>query len=402
MGFEDMTLREYFRLRSRESFSINPWDDSAIYFGDRSLAERIHRRLESDFVHPRGVPKFYISGRWGAGKTHTLAHIRHKLITEFAKMYPTEPIYVDIAPLTAKERYRRIHERLLDAIGLDRTRQAAESLADSTGNPDKVLGFLESKSLPYGETALQVSQANVIRNLLFGGRQMQLSWEWMKGRKTTVDEAQMIGTQKQLGEPQDLVNCLLNLGVLFAKGMKKRIVFLIDEGEATRYVTHPDSIAELRHAFRLLLDNDNNWVGLIIAIQAEGGQVADLGEIFSSEDLYRRIDSEQGQVDLNGLVQSVEDIEQFVLQSLDYLIDQGAAAQLISSEGLATSPALFPFEEDGKDALLEHIHQDPTRATASAIIATMGNAVIEAWRRRNNSQKRQLVDRAIIELLAYP
>jgi hypothetical protein len=88
--------------------------------------------------------------------------------------------------------------RLLDAIGLDRIRTAAEAAADVLQASDKVDGFLKSRALAFGDQALKTSQANVFRNLLFGGRQAQMSWEWLKGRKTTVDDAQTLGTQKQL------------------------------------------------------------------------------------------------------------------------------------------------------------------------------------------------------------
>ena len=233
-----MSLKDYYFLKDRESLSIDPWLDRSQFFGYQALNQRILRRIESDFVQPRSIPKFFIHGSYGSGKTHTLAHIQHVLLTD--SMYQTEPIYIDIAPLVAKERFEKIHGRLLDAIGMDRIRIAAESVADKiTG--DKVQGFLDLKALPFGDQALKVSQANVFRNLLFGGRQAQLSWEWLKGRKTSVDDAQTLGIQKQLADAQDFVFCLLNIGTLFARGCKKRIVFLIDEAEAFRSVTNPDS-----------------------------------------------------------------------------------------------------------------------------------------------------------------
>src|SRR5262249_35074227 len=157
------------------------------------------------------------------------------------EMYKTEPIYIDIAPLTAKERFERIHARLVDAVGLDRLRAAAEAAADKDNDKDKVQGFLNSGAVKFGDQALKMSQANVFRNLLFGGRQAQMSWEWLKGRKTSVDEAQTLGTQKQLSDAQDFVFCLLNIGALFSVGCEKRIVFLIDEAEAFRSVSNPDS-----------------------------------------------------------------------------------------------------------------------------------------------------------------
>jgi hypothetical protein len=401
MAFENVPLREYFCLRDRESFSIDPWRDSKVYFGDQQLAERITRRIESDFVQPRGVPKFFITGSFGSGKTHTLAHIQFQLTTKFGEMYPTEPIYLDIAPLTSRERYERIHGRLMDAIGLNRARLAVESVADAMSEVDKVEGFLQSGVLPFGDEALRSSQANVFRNLLFGGRQMQLSWEWMRGRKTTVDEAQMLGTQKHLAEPQDFVNCLLNLGALHVKGTGKRIVFLVDEAEAIRRVTNPDSQAELIHAVRILLENTNSFIGFVFAIQAEAG-MEDIGEFFEAPDIMRRVDFAQGYIDLNGLVLRVEDVEDFIRQTLAYLVDQRKAEGIIAAESLDTSADLFPFTNDGLKSISTHISDNPSRALPAAIISWMSNAAIEAWRRRLDLDRHQLVEESIVEETIFP
>lgn len=401
MAFETTPLGEYFLLRDRQSFSIEPWRDQRIFFGDQKLAERIVKRLESDFVQPRGVPKFFVFGSYGSGKTHTLAHIRYVLESQrLASMYPTEPIYVDIAPLSARERYERIHARLLDAIGVDRVKLAAESVADQIEG-DKVKGFIECGVLPLGDEALKVSQANVFRNLLFGGRQAQLSWEWMRGRKTSVEDAQTLGTQKDLLEPQDYVNCLLNLGALHQGGTKKRIVFLVDEAESFRSVTHPDSQTELLHVIRLLLENSNTFVGLILAIQTEGG-MEQIGQFFTSPDIMRRVDYEHGYIDLTGMVAGVGDAEEFIKQVIEYLVDQQKAASVVEEEGLGTSAEIFPFTEEAIAAISAHISGDPERALPASIIAWMSNAAVEAWRRRNESEVHQLVTADIIEETIYP
>jgi hypothetical protein len=328
-----------------------------------------------------------------------LAHIDYVLRVE--EMYPTEPIYIDIAPLTAKERFARIHTRLLDAVGLDRIRVAAEAAADKSNEKDKVQGFLSSGALPFGDQALKTSQANVFRNLLFGGRQAQLSWEWLKGRKASVDEAQTLGTQKHLIDAQDFVFCLLNVGALFSLGCGKRIIFLIDEAEAFRSVTHPDSQSELKHALRLLLENANRYVGCILAIQVEGGQEA-IGEFFTSDDITRRVDYDQGFIDLNGLVAAVENARSFMEEMLSYLIDQQQAANTIQAEGLSTMPNYFPFTEAAIQALCNHVVTDQERALPAAIISWMSNAAIEAWRRRTDSSVHQLVTDEIIEETIFP
>jgi len=398
MPFKDTPVRDYFFLRDRDSLSIDPWKDQEQFFGAHNLNERVWKRIETDFVQPRGIPKFFVHGSYGSGKTHTLAHIDYKL--RFYKLYPTEPIYIDIAPLITKERFERIHVRLLDAIGLDRIKLAAEASADKSQETDKIQAFLKNAT-PFGDQALKISQANIFRNLLFGGRQAQLSWEWLRGRKTSVYEAQMLGTQKQLSEVQDLVFCLLNVGALYSFGFQKRIVFLIDEAEAFRSVTNPDSITELNHALRLILENSNRYIGCILAIQVEGGQEG-IGQFFMSDDIRRRVDYDQGYIDLNGLVGSVDNARVFMEQMLAYLIDQEQAKVIIDSEKLATEAKYFPFEEEAIDSLAAHISHDQERALPAAIISWMSNAAIEAWRRREQSESHQLVTAAIIEETVFP
>lgn len=399
MSFDGTSLKDYFFLKDRESLSIDPWRDQKQYFGASNLNDRIVNRIESDFVQPRGIPKFFVHGSFGSGKTHTLAHIEYVL--KHWQMYPTEPIYIDIAPLTVKERFERIHGRLLDAVGLDRIRSAAEAAADLTNDKDKVEGFLNSGAVRFGDQALKTSQANIFRNLLFGGRQAQMSWEWLKGRKTSVDDAQTLGTQKQLSDAQDFVFCLLNIGTLYSVGCKKRIVFLIDEAEAFRNVTHPDSTSELVHALRLILEDSNKYIGCVLAIQVEGGQ-EDIGQLFTRDDIRRRVGYEQGYLDLNGLVANVGNARRFIEEMLSYLIDQERAAHIIETEHLDTVAQYFPFTEEAVERISIEVANNQERALPAAIIAWMSNAAIDAWRKRNESSVHQLVTGDIIEETIFP
>ena len=399
MGYEDNTLREYFLLRTRESLSIDPWTDKQSYFGDSELIDRIKRRLETDFVQPRGVPKFFVYGAYGSGKTHTLANISYEL--ERNQMHRTEPIYVDIAPLRAKDGFQRIYAKLLDAVGQDRLREATENVADEIPDTDKVQGMLEAKVLPFGDSTLRVSQANVFRNILYGGRQTQLSWEWMKGRKNTPDQATMLGVQKDLEEPADLVNCLLNVGSLYYRGTGKKIVFLIDEVEAIRSVTNADSLDEIQHMLRLLLENANSFVGMVFAVQAEGG-MEEIGDVLTREDIRRRVDYDQGYVDLGGMVNQVASAREFMVHFLEYLVDQEKAAELIEEESLDTTRNLFPFTEAAVEAICNHVTDNPRLQSPAFIISTMSNAAVEAWRRRRERDSHFLVDADMVEETVFP
>src|SRR4051794_26018066 len=113
-----MTFRNYFHL-TKESFSIDNRADAAVYFGGSTLNGKLRERLETDFVRPRQVPKFCLYGAYGAGKTHTEHHIEHLLRTDLATDYPSEPIFLDISPIKAKERWVKVHGDIINAIGLD-------------------------------------------------------------------------------------------------------------------------------------------------------------------------------------------------------------------------------------------------------------------------------------------
>lgn len=396
MNYDLMPLKDYYFLRKYESFSIDPWRDREIYFGDNALLKRIVRRIESDFEQPRRVPKFFLYGAYGSGKTHTLAYIAFNL--DKNKLHPTEPIYLAMPPLSSKERWIRIHSRLVDAIGPERIYSSTEIIADKVEGTDKTKGFLEQGLLLYGDDTLKLSQANIFRNFLFGGKQSQLSWEWLKGRKNTTDQAAMLGIQKDLNEATDLVDCLFNLGVLYYKATGKKIVFLIDEAEAVRSLQNSDSIAELQHMFRLLLDNSNTYIGLVLAVQSE----VEIPEFFEREDIRRRVDFEQGYIDLGPMVSQVSSAKDFVRHVLKYLVDEKKAEDSIKAEKLSVSKELFPFTDDSVDVISSHVAEQPGHANPSFILSTMSSAAIEGWRRRNQSATHVVIDASIVEEVIYP
>jgi len=399
MAFETTSLKDYYYLRRWESFSIDPWKDREVYFGDTELLKRISDRIDSDFVKRRAVPKFFIFGAYGSGKTHSLAHISYSLAMN--KMYLSEPIYVAMPPLTSKESWARIHTKLIDSIGPDRIRLSMEVMADKIPGTDKVKGLLDNNVLHFGDDTMKISQANVLRNFLFGGRQFQLSWEWLRGRKNSAEQAAVLGVQKDITEATDFVNCLLNIGSLFYHANSRKLVFLIDEAEAIRSVTNADSQKQLQAMFKDLFDDNNNYIGLILAVQAEGGMEA-IGDFFTRDDIFRRVDYAHGYVDLTAMVSEVSSAEQFMGHVLAYLIDQEKAESTIKEEGLAVPRESFPFCEAAIKAIATHIADKPDWATPAFILATMSTAAVEAWRRRGNSDKHIVVDTEVIEASIYP
>ena len=395
-----MTLKSYYHLK-KDAFSIDPRDDAEAYFGGSSLVRQIKDRITSDFVQQRQVPKFCIYGAYGAGKTHTLHHIAHVLDTEFVQDFPTELIELEISPLRAKESWRKVHRDLINAISLERMKKAVLTVfADPEAAQDPV-GTLQRKGiLRFGEAAIQSSQAQVFRALVYGGRGESLALEWLKGTALTMDQAQTIGTETNLTEPSHLIAGLLNVASLLRHGLGKRPVVLVDEAESLGNLTNHDSIEEFKFAFRRLFDNDNNVLGLIVAFQHEGG-MEDAPEALSDEAVMRRIGYLAGYFDLGRLVVEIGDAYQFILDVLAYLIDARQAQETIDREGLETDVEYFPFVEEAIALIANYVTQEPQLQLPSQIITRLADAVVKGWMRAEGS-KHVLIDDEIVNEVLYP
>jgi hypothetical protein len=396
-----MTLKEYYHLK-KDTFSIDPRDDADAYFGGTELVTQIKDRIKSDFVQQRQVPKFCIYGQYGAGKTHTLHHIDYVLRTTFAGEYPTEPIALDISPIRSKESWIKVHRDLINAISLDRMKQAVGVVfADPAAAQDPMSALTANQVLRFGEAAIQASQAQVFRALLYGGRGEALALEWLKGAALNMDQAQTVGTETNLTEPSHLVAALLNVAGLLRAGLGKRPVLLIDEAEALRSLSNADSIQEFIFAFRRLFDNENDALGLVIAFQVEGG-MEDAPEVLTNPAVERRIGYDAGYFDLARLVVEMDDARKFILEVLAYLVNQDAAAATVSSEGLDTEREYFPFTEDAVDLIADFITQEPQHQLPSQIISRLSDAVVRGWMQSEPGHPHLLIDENIVNQVLYP
>lgn len=359
-------------------------------------------RVKQDFVAPRSVPKFFILGRYGAGKTHSLAHIAYELRTsDLASDFPTETIYIEIGPIKSKDQWSTVHRRILDAVGLSRLRNAVNAVITKHGNAGDVLAALrQAEVLRYGEESLRQSQGQIFRNLLFGGMQETMSWEWLKGRALNATEAQILSTETNLSEPGDLIAALLNVAALLGAGMGRKPVLLVDEAEAFGNLTNADAIEEFAFALRRIVQNDNTVLGFIATVHADGGMDAAPG-ILTRDEIMTRVDYQQGYIDLADLVLDARDARDFVVGVLGHLVDQDAARVEIEAKGLEVEPEYFPFTEEGVDSVAEFVTEDPERASPRQILAILSGALGLQWNRRRDAES-PLVDAETLRDVMYP
>lgn len=396
------TLREYYKL-NRDSFSINPKRDSEVYFGGASINGRLRERLQTDFLEERGVPKFFIFGQYGAGKSHTLGHIKYVLEKDPAfKNYQAEVRLTELPPLRAKDSWSKIHSQLIDELGRELIRTAAKALYRQAPDGAEADTYFLGHGVPYGDTALRTSQSKIYQALLFGGRQETVAWDWLKGRALSKDEKSTLGVETDLNGPMNYLHALLNLAALIHAGLGRKVVMLVDEAEALRGITDPSSIDEFTIMFRKIMDNDNDVLGLVCAFQAEGG-MEDAPAMLSEESVRRRVGHESGYVDLAMLVGEQSDVRDFITEVLSYLVDQDEAKLLLESVGNDLDPAMFPFTVEAIEALAQYVMEEPGNQVPSQIISKMGSAVARAYLSAEKSgDKCQLVDEEILNGVLYP
>ena len=396
---------DLYHLR-RGRFWIDAKEDSSFYFGGTQMDKQLIDRLRMEFVQPPGVPKFMIHGRYGAGKTHTLGHIKHALTEDPRFIYQaTRPLLFQLPPLKTRDKWVTLHRQFIDAIGLELTRQAiAGVMTKATPGTDPIEVFKAPGMIRFGESALQNSQAHIYRNLLFGGRQATLSWEWLKGKPLNFDATRTLGVETQLEEPSQLVDALLNVANIVSRGLGSKIVLLVDEAESMRNITSPDSFDEFVHGFRRLEEDENDVLGLIIAFQLEGG-MEDAPRILVDDAVRRRVGYEMGYIDLHRLISEMEDARKFILETLEYLVDQDAAKKTIKQESLNTEPEFFPFTVEAVDRIAVWVSEEPAvRMIPSQIIEKMSNAVSKARLLSEDEglDKPKLVDDSIVDAVLYP
>jgi hypothetical protein len=396
------TLKDHFHL-TKEVFTIDPKnpDDAEVYFGRQPVEQRIIDRMQMDFA-ARGVPKFFVSGMYGAGKTHTLAHIRYVLGSPlFADFPSTEPLLTSLPPLRNKATWIKLHEHFMDVIGRGRVKEAVLGVVRNSSIEDPVEALEAAGVLNYGDASLRESQAQIFRALIFRGVQETKAWEWLKGSALSADDATMLETQRNLTTVPDFVNALLNVARLISIGLGKKIVLLIDEAEVVGNVQFPDARDEFRHAFRELASDENSDLGFIAAFQIEADSVLET-EVFSYEAIKRRVGYEAAYIDLHDLVFDEGDAKEFIYRVLAHLVDQVAATKEIEARGLQTDASAFPFTPEAIDRIADFVMEDPERRSPAQIISRMKDAVGKGWLRDRNSNELALIDDDLVEEILFP
>lgn len=364
-----MNFREWFCLKDRDSFTIDPKinpGDARFYFGRSEIKEQLTAQIRRAFVDP-GIPKVFIYGTYGSGKTQTLYHLEHYLHTQTLRSLQGKPRTVHVVvEMGSKSNHLDWHLQLMEALGKETVVSWVETLFSKVGDLDKSLNGL------FGDHNL----VQAVKNLRGGGDPPLLAWRWLSGQRIAAGELQRLQLTRNLGDigAGDMVNVLVGLGRLAEKNGEK-LIYLMDELEEFRDITNPDAVESVHSYLRRLAEPWNSSVGFIISQTAITPD--DMAEIFTRRDVMTRIGA-NNYVDIPPLP-TVQDVRLFLSEMLAELIDREAAEKRIQEQVLTTTLETYPMDADAFDMICEYATQDPTKSLPRNIIKTLNECAISAW-----------------------
>lgn len=363
-------MKEWFCLKEKDYFYIDPQEDAPVYFGRQELQQRLTLTLRNSFLTKAGVPKIFIWGPYGGGKTHTLFHIKYFLEHD-KEVPPCEVIYFDLGPLASRSTYVRLHRMLLETLGMEMVRGLANDLLSSMVGPD-----LEDRLRSYFPNP---NIGNALRSLSYGGSAPQslMAWKWLCGENLRDEQQRTLPVTKNLTGEGELIEVVTALGKLVRDVRSRRIVYLVDEAEQLGSVTNPDAERAFIWSIRQLADEVvNKAVGFVFTTYGRYGE--ELPPILDREEIKNRI-GDRNIIPIEHFGGG-QDIRNFVVELLQELVDREKAAQEIQKHGLSTTLEAYPFTEDALDQFCEFLGEVPERSLPREIIRSINDCAVGAYR----------------------
>jgi len=363
------TLQEHFNL-SRASFQLNPKvnaEDRKLFFGSDFNVQRI-RDIENSYLAGE-VPRFYMYGNYGTGKTHLLYHLKYHF-EQSTNPVRVIPLIVQVEAQSST-RFHSLHRRMLDSITIDRLAEAVgrfqASIADYKEMQLRLATLFPSESQRNAMSMLRSTQAN-----------RTLAWKWLAGERLSASEQQVLAVTTGQLETGELIDLMVAIGELFING-GERLLFLIDEAETLHNVTNADAQTSWHDAFRRLAGEDNHSVGWILAFYET--PTATPPEWMTQGDILDRL-GDRGVMRLEALPQVT--LKRFLNDLLTDFVVKDKAVAAISKHGMDSEVGVYPFTRDGFSAFLDEAKDHPDRAIPRTIIRAVTSCAIEALRKGQN------------------
>jgi hypothetical protein len=330
------------------------------------MKAQLLNQIKRAFLSP-GIPKMFIYGAYGSGKTQTLYYIGYWLRNNKPPTCTLAPrvVYLDLE-MRSKSDFRDWHLQLMEALGKDQVTTWIEGLSSSGTNFEAELKKIFRNELNMVEASKGLTRGD----LTFA------AWRWFCGQKKTPTELESLKVTRNLGDigVGDMVSLFLGLGRL-AEINGEKLIFFVDETEQFRNIKNADAMESLHDYIRKLAEPSNSTVGFIIA--GTWFTPDDMPEWLQRADIFTRL-GRNNIIEIPHLP-AVNDVETFMREMLTEFIDKDKADKKIKKESLGVSLETYPFKADAFDLLAEYASQDPEKTTPRNIIRAINECAITAW-----------------------
>jgi hypothetical protein len=379
------TLQELFCL-TRPNFQLNPKQsaaDRSLFFGDNEN-NRLIEEIETSYLGG-DVPKYYMLGQYGSGKTHLLYYLKHHFETNDTAV-PVVPLVVQMEA-QSNTRFQSLHRRFFDAITPKRLSETYSQFRSQ---------YPEYEDREAALTELFPSDdARKALHFLEPGPAQAIAWKWLTGEALSNNERAGIGVLGSITETGDLIELLVSVGELFHR-VNKNLLFLVDESESLHNVSNNDAQRSWHDALRRLAGEDNRSIGWILTFYANDN---DEQPGFTREgDILDRL-GDRGQI-VREPLEPVE-LKKFLKDIFSTFIDDDLAKTKITAEDLGTDIEHYPFTSSGYDAFIEEASANAGRAIPRTIIRGLTSCAIEALRTGNALIDDDIVNRKAPQEFSY-
>lgn len=372
-----------FHLRHpTKGFNVMPWDaeDAGVYFGERKLNEQLQRRVEAAYALGR-PPKIYIQGRWGAGKTHHLYHLKYILESKGLggkKDFIVRFFQVECEDDTA---FQYLHRKMLNSLGMEVVKKAVSDflMEHGTNRADEQKRLFDSQNLIVATQVLSIGDE-------------QLAWRWLSGGQLSSAELRSLNVTSNLEDTTELVDVQIRLGRLLQE-QGRRIVFLIDEAESLKNVTKANAQRSWHDGLRNLADSSNNSIGYVMATFVDLNNP--YPEFAAEEDIVRRL----GQQNILTLepYSDPNEVKAFIQDLLKARVDPSSIETLPAGVKAET----YPFTEDALDLFMHEVLAGVS-PTPSKIIEAVSECALAAHLQDQDTIELDVVRNVVPSVVSAP
>jgi Cdc6-like AAA superfamily ATPase len=227
------TVQELYSLKEgRNNFEIYVDKDSGFYVPRSGVdIDSITRKIQVDLVTDR-CPKRFVTGTYGAGKTHTLFTVTKALERALSKTpYSVEVVYVSAPDFPRNARFLDLYAHIFGILGKPKILALFQKLQQDFIK--EKIGWQRDELASAIHRKLKEVNYDLASVLSITLADENLVWRWLLGKTSSSSELTHLGVSSHLKEadPQMLVKILGAIGGLFESYEKKKLIILLDECE---------------------------------------------------------------------------------------------------------------------------------------------------------------------------